>query len=85
MVKGLLGSRALQWVDLEQPANEVDEVLVFTTAQTLLQSRLLCNQDVDLEFFIGRSWLLLLLLTLASTFSVIISLLIDQALSSEEV
>lgn len=85
MVKGLLGSRALQWVDLEQPANEVDEVLVFTTAQTLLQSRLLGNQDVDLEFFIGRSWLLLLLLTLASTFSVIISLLIDQALSSEEV
>lgn len=85
MVKGLLGSRALQWVDLEQPTNEVDEVLVFTTAQTLLQSRLLCNQDVDLEFFIGRSRLLLLLLTLASTFSVIISLLIDQALASEEV
>jgi len=51
MVKSLLGCGSLDRINLEKPSDEVDEVLVFAL-ETLLQSRFLGNQDVDLELLV---------------------------------
>ena len=84
MLECLLCCRPLQRIDLEKPANEVQEMLILAS-ETLLQSRLLGNEDVDLEFFVisGR-WFRLFLAT-ALLFVVVASFLIDKSLASKEV
>ena len=53
--------------------------------ETLFQSRLLGNEDVDLEFFVITGRRFGLLLTTALVLIVVASLLIDKSLASKEV
>ena len=84
MLECFFGCRPLQGIDLEKPANEVQEMLVLAS-ETLLQSRLLGNEDIDLEFFvITRRWFRLFLAT-ALVLIIVASFLIDKTFASEEV
>ena len=62
-------------------------MLVFAALQALLKRSLLCNEDVDLEIFVGRGRRIFLFLLILATTSclVITSLLVDEAFKSEEV
>ena len=84
MLECLFGCRPLQGIDLEKPANEVQEVLIFAS-ETLLQSRLLGNEDVDLELFVITWRRFRLFLAAALVLIIVASLLIDKSLASEEV
>ena len=80
----LLSSRSLQRINLEEPPHEVNEVLVFAL-ETLLQSRLLGHQDIDLELFVVSRGRLGLFLARALSLFFSISLLIDETFASEKV
>ena len=84
MLECLFRRRSFQGINLEKPAHEVQEMLVFTS-QTLFQSRLLGNEDVDLEFFVISGRRFRLFLATALLFVVVASLLIDKSLASKEV
>lgn len=59
--------------------------MLVLTLQTLLQSRLFRNEDVDFQILIAIGWLGCFLLALALTFFIAISLLVDQTFSGEKV
>lgn len=83
MVEGFFGGWTLEGVHLEEPPDEVQEVLVLAL-EALLQRGVLGDQDVDLKLFLIAGCLCFLLaLALALFFAV--GLLVDQALAREEV
>ena len=84
MRKCLLSSRSLQRINLEEPPHEVNEMLVFAL-ETLLQSRFLGHQDVDLELLVVSRGRLGLFLARALSLFFSISLLIDETFASEKV
>lgn len=83
MLKGFLGSWSLQRVNLEEPSDKVEEVLVFAL-EALLEGSLLGDQDVDLELFIVTGRRLGLLLA-ALAFLIVAGLLVNEPFTGEEV
>ena len=84
MSQSLFSRGPLQRINLKQPAHEVKEVRIFAL-ETLLQSGLLGNQNVDPSVLLFRLRLLPLSRLLAFGFLVVLAFLVDQSFAREEI
>lgn len=85
MLQSFLGRRSLNRIDLKEPPDKVDEVLI-AAAKSLLQGGFLSNKNVDLQLLI---WVFntgsLLCILFSALFVLIRGFLVDESLSGEEV
>lgn len=86
MLERFLSRGSFQWVHLQEPSYKVQEVRIITL-ETLFESRLLSNHDMNLQLFVvHRLCRFLFCAFLALFFFIaIFRLLVDQAFSREEI
>jgi len=85
MSQGFFSGGSLEWVNFKQPTDKVKEVGIFAL-ETLLESCLLRNKDVNLRIFLFRiSFLCFLGRLFTFRVLVVLTFLIDQAFASKKI